>query len=525
MTGGTLYSKRYSNSGRRRAKPCRRKNFAFATIAAASGRPSRVNNALQDSYNDVPYISAPDPARHPDRLATIGTLFGLDVAPLSTCSVLEIACGDASNLIPIAATLPHASFTGFDFAAQPIARARRMAGDLRLANVRLLEQDLRALPPDLGQFDYVIAHGLYSWVPADVRAHVLPVIARHLAPTGIAFVSYNALPGCRLRAVAWDMIRHHTRDIVDRRAKVAAARTLLELAGTPVAGDDALQQAMRGELRNAAGASDSALAHDDLAELNMPVLFSEFATDAARAGLAYLSETHPGAASDSGLAEPVRNALSRLDRLTREQYLDFVRLRHYRESLLCHADALRQFVLQPARAAKLYATPSLATRRAHDTNAPSPMGDNDARAILQYLLERWPESVPVAELGEWNTRRRPQNGGSGRPIEDQVTELEAAGIVDLRTRPIVAAAAPGERPEVFAPARWLAREREVIPNLYHEGLRFQDPDARTLIGLLDGTRTRDAIADALGGVVASPAGRARLDAALRVLARKGVLVA
>jgi ubiquinone/menaquinone biosynthesis C-methylase UbiE len=482
-----------------------------------------VNDALQDSYNDVPYVSAPDPARHPDRLATIGTLLGLDVAPLSTCRVLEIACGDASSLIPMAATLPHASFTGFDFAAQPIARARRMAGDLGLANVLLLEHDLRALPADLGRFDYVIAHGLYSWVPADVRAHVMPVIARLLASNGIAFVSYNALPGCRLRAVAWDMIRHHTRDIADRRAKVAAARALLELAGMPVTGDDALQQAMRAEFRNAAAASDSALAHDDLAEPNHPVLFSEFVADAARAGLTYVAEAHPGAASDRGLAEPVRNALSRLDRLAREQYLDFVRLRHYRESLLCHAHALRQFVVQPARAAKLYATPSLATRRARDANAPRAATGDDEPAIVQYLLERWPVSVPVAELGEWNARRK--RGAPGRPIEDQVTELEAAGIVDLRTRSIVAAAAPGERPEVFAPARWLAREREVIPNLYHEGLRFQDPDARTLIGLLDGTRTRDAIAHALGGVVASPTGRARLDTALRVLARKGVLVA
>ena len=112
-----------------------------------------------------------------------------------------------------------------------------------------------------------------------------------------------------------------------------------------------------------------------------------------------------------------------------------------------------------------------------------------------------------------------------RPIEDWVVELDAEGVVDLRSRPIAAAATPGEHPEVFAPARWLARERDVIPSLYHEGLRFQDPEARTLIALLDGTRTRDAIAQALGGVVTSPAGRARLDAALQVLARKALLVA
>ena len=299
----------------------------------------------------------------------------------------------------------------------------------------------------------------------------------------------------------------------------------LGVAGMAVAGDDALQQAMRAEFRTAAAASDSALAHDDLAELNHPVLFSEFAADAARAGLTYVAEAHPGSASDAGLGDPVRKALSQLDRLAREQYLDFVRLRHYRESLLCHVGALQQFVAQPRHVAKLYATPSLATRRAHEASARGRAAGDDADAITQYLLERWPESVPVAELGERHARRTAPASAAVRPVDHQLAELHAAGVVDLRTRPIAAATRPGARPEVFAPARWLAREREVIPSLYHEGLRFQDPSARILIGLLDGTRTLDAIAQALGGAVTSPAGRARLDAALQLLARKALLVA
>src|SRR5438034_9094792 len=97
------------------------------------------NDALVQSYNEVPYTSFPDAAHHPDRLATIGTLLGLDVAPIPTCRVLEFACGDGSNLVPIATTLPNATFVGFDFAARPVARAQRIARDLGLANIRLLE--------------------------------------------------------------------------------------------------------------------------------------------------------------------------------------------------------------------------------------------------------------------------------------------------------------------------------------------------------------------------------------------------
>ena len=142
------------------------------------------NDALVKSHNDVPYTSFPDAAHHPDRLATIGMLLGLDIAPIATCRVLEFACGDGANLVPIASTLPNATFVGFDFAAGAISRAQRMARDLGLTNIHLLQLDLRDLPDDLGSFDYIIAHGLYSWIPAEVRAHVMPLIARHLAPNG-----------------------------------------------------------------------------------------------------------------------------------------------------------------------------------------------------------------------------------------------------------------------------------------------------------------------------------------------------
>ena len=196
--------------------------------------PEPGDDALVKSYNDVAYTSLPDAARHPARLATIGTLFGLDVAPLANCRILELACGDGLNIVPIAATLPNATLVGFDFAARPVARAQAMARDLGLSNIELLQLDLRELPADLGNFDYIIAHGLYSWIPANVRAHVLPLIKRHLAPNGVAFVSYNTLPGCHMRRTVWEMLKYHTRDPPGMPAKVAAARSLLKMVATPV---------------------------------------------------------------------------------------------------------------------------------------------------------------------------------------------------------------------------------------------------------------------------------------------------
>jgi SAM-dependent methyltransferase len=493
--------------------------------ATATHVPPPSNDPLVRSYNDVAYTSLADPARHPERLAAIGTLLGMDVAPLATARVLEFACGDGLNLVPMAATLPAATFVGFDFAARPIANARRMASDLGLTNVRLLELDLRELPADLGTFDYIIAHGLYSWVPPDVRVRVLPLIARHLAPQGVAFVSYNTLPGCHMRRVVWDMLKYHTRGIAEKSAKVVSARALLDLVGRPVTSETAAQQALRAEVRDAGGGPDAALAHDDMSEPNDPVYFHEFMADATRSGLTFLAEARLSTMMGGGLAPEVRQALAPLDRLTREQYLDFIHFRRFRESLLCHSGALSRFVVQPPRALAMHVLPSLTLRRANESATGAPDDDAEVAAVKQLLLARWPHTIPATELAEWRERMLPAStDGSRRPVEMLLAELYVAGIVDLRVAPVAVAAAAGDRPEAFAAARWINRSHEVIPNLYHEALRHQDPIGQRLLALLDGTRTRAQLAAAIGGPFAGPGGLAQLDDVLAILVRKALLV-
>jgi SAM-dependent methyltransferase len=484
----------------------------------------RDSDPLVRAYNDVAYTSYPATASHPDQLATIATLMGLDVAPVATCRVLEMACGDGMNLVPIAATLPDATFVGFDFAARPIARAQRMASDLGLANIRLTQLDLREVPADLGSFDYIIAHGLYSWIPTEVRAHVMPLIARHLAPNGVAFVSFNTLPGCHMRRAVWEMLKYHTREIADLPAKLVAARTLLALVSAPVAREDASQEALRAEIRHAGEGNDASLAHDNMSEPNLPVYFHEFMADAAGAGLTFLAETRLNTMMGPGLTPPVRQALGKLDRLAREQYIDFIYFRRFRESLLCHAEALSRFVIQPARALGMHALPSLTLRRPAANAAPE--ADSDVRALKEFLLARWPNSVPVAELADWRLRTLPPapEGRPHQPIELLLTELYVAGLIDLRTLPVAAAATAGEFPEAFAAARRVNRDSDVIPNLYHEPLRLQDAAGRQLVGLLDGTRTRDELIAAVGGPFAGPNGRGQLEKVLAMLAKEAMLV-
>jgi cyclopropane fatty-acyl-phospholipid synthase-like methyltransferase len=75
-------------------------------------------------YDVVRYPGHAFPQTHPDRLAALAVLFGLDAPPPAGCRLLEIGCGDGGNLLPMAVGLPHATVVGFDTSARSRGRVR-----------------------------------------------------------------------------------------------------------------------------------------------------------------------------------------------------------------------------------------------------------------------------------------------------------------------------------------------------------------------------------------------------------------
>ena len=143
------------------------------------------------AYDDVPYPSLAHVQTHPDRLATIAALFGLETAPVEKCRVLELGCGDGTNLVSMAYGLPNSEFIGIDAAGRAIAAGSEMTRDLSLHNVRLQQLNLMEFEADGERFDYIVAHGVYSWVPDPVRDRILAICSESLSPNGVAYVSYN----------------------------------------------------------------------------------------------------------------------------------------------------------------------------------------------------------------------------------------------------------------------------------------------------------------------------------------------
>src|SRR5262245_38588278 len=127
------------------------------------------------SYDEVPYPNLSHVQSHPDTLATLATLLGLSPAPIEHSRILEIGCASGGNLIPMGLSLPGATLVGIDYSPRQIAAGQAALAGVGVANVTLRDMDIRAVTPELGEFDYIIAHGIYSWVPDEVRGRLLTV--------------------------------------------------------------------------------------------------------------------------------------------------------------------------------------------------------------------------------------------------------------------------------------------------------------------------------------------------------------
>ena len=298
------------------------------------------------AYDAVSYPGLPFSQTHPDRLATIATLYGLPAAPPERCRVLELGCADGGNLIPMAYVLPGSTFLGLDSAGSAVARGREQISALGLKNVALEHVDLQDAS-NLGSYDYVIAHGLYSWVPPRVQERVLAIAAEVLAPNGVAFVSYNALPGCHVRNAMRQMMRWHVRGIEESAEKIGQARALVRFLAEAAPPHPLFSAILKETLDFQENQSDAHLFHDDLAETNEPLLFADFIERASRHRLKFLSEADYPAMAVWKADSPAGRFLVEVGAenvVLEQQYLDFLIFRRFRQTLLCRegASAVRE---------------------------------------------------------------------------------------------------------------------------------------------------------------------------------------
>jgi SAM-dependent methyltransferase len=476
-------------------------------------------------------------------LEAIAWLFGLVPAPARTCRVLELGCGDGANALSIAQSLPGASVLGIDAAAGPVARGTELARAAGLRNAELRVGDIEALPGDLGSFDYIIAHGVYSWISAPARAALLAAVQRHLAPEGVAYVSYNAYPGSHVRSMAREILRYHVRGEEDPERRLGRAQELMRTI-IAIETPSPYAQVLREHVERMLCYGDALLLHDDLAEISTPFYFHEFVEHAAHHHLGFLAEADLYESRLDGVPESAVRLMSDLpeDVVAREQYLDFFKNRMFRKTLLCHEHAPVRRDLDDVHLERLVVSAAVRSvddrarvvqegveaRPVHVVEAPAVQEGAEVRlveqgearetfvtaegftmttsephvsAAMRALGDAWPQARELSVLLEPALAA----AGPGATAERVAARLRAvlleaylARVVQLHGCPPPVCIRPGERPCASALARaQCATGTTTVSSLLHATVRLEGELEPTLLPLLDGTRDLPQLAQAL----------------------------
>jgi methyltransferase-like protein/predicted O-methyltransferase YrrM len=479
------------------------------------------------SYDEVPYESHAYAEAHPDRMAVVATLFGMTPPPVATARVLELGCASGGNLIPMALALPEARFVGVDRSGRQVADGRATIAALGLSNVELRAMSLAEVGEDFGPFDYIICHGLYSWVTPALQEAILALCRRDLAPSGVAYVSHNCYPGWHARGAVREMMEFHVRSIAEPRERARQARALLELMARSSPDRDSLHaQLLRQEAAKLRGQSDAYLLHDHLEAENHPVAIHEFVARAAVHGLQYVGDARVRTMADSQ-PPAVREVLDRLagDPVRREQYLDYLRNRNFRRSLLCRdgvaltrpATAEGVMTLRVStRVAPVSARTDLHSAAVEEFRgeggAVAATGNPLVKAALRVLAERWPRSLPFEDLRRLALGRLILPSGEEpapfdrgpKALAEALLQAFLSDVVELHAHEPDFVAEVGEHPTASPLARLQAESGPRVTNLRHRVVQLSDFD-RLVLRQLDGRRDWYAILDALDEAVAGGA--------------------
>lgn len=488
--------------------------------------PDRLTQAISDAYDETPYLSLPFSYTAPGSMRAVAHLYGISTPDLTRARVLELGCAAGGNLLPFAMAYPEARAVGVDLSPQQIEAGQRAAEAAGARNLDLHAMSLTDITPEFGTFDYIICHGVFSWVPPEVRDAILRICKTNLAPEGIAYISYNTYPGWKASDVIRDAMMLNSFGAQTPQERLARAKDMLGLIENGLWENNPLQSALQHTAQKLRGQSDHYLLHEYLEAVNTPCYFLEFAAAAQQAGLAYLTDAEPQLSFPSTYGSRVALGLNGLavnaGREMREQYLDFAIGRSFRKSILVHAERAESILEQPDGgaftgmhlAADLRAQPGAAAssqQRQYLSARGATLTSHDpvAHTLMDMLGESWPRSVPFDAIREAARKHAPA------ATQEELTSALLSHVIALvqsnalnyrlepspyeapQSKPVLIAGALDLLPEAIRPNTQVS-----LHNLWHQGVTPPaDPLSRHIMTMMDGSRSatelRSAVRDAL----------------------------
>jgi methyltransferase-like protein/cyclopropane fatty-acyl-phospholipid synthase-like methyltransferase len=455
------------------------------------------STSKNNPYDQTPYPLKAYVTSLPHRMAAVGRLFGLQPPDTRSCHVLELGCASAMNLIAMADMMPDARFIGIDLSRQQINQGNALIAELGLTNIKLRCQDILELACEKNRFDYIIAHGVYSWVPQNAREALLQIAQDQLHPSGIAYISYNTYPGWHTRQIVRDVMKFRTRNIGSPAEKVQAGRAIVKFLTESVAPEESHAALLKSELKTLDEISDNFLLHDHLEPENHPVYFQEFIRHAGEHGLSYLGESRIGLMWTEALGPAVSAGLKSIttDLIETEQYMDFLRNRMFRSTLLCYKQQRIDRSLSHTRLAGLFIDARVAQQPATNETpagwtpfviggAALATGDAAIISILQKLQQAGPCPIPFDDLIE-HAKLDPAGIES---VGKQLIYFYLKGVIDILAAPFPCAAL-SDRPRARKLAQLLTKTGSVV-SYRHENITLT-PVAMMVLPMLDGSHDRE----------------------------------
>lgn len=483
-------------------------------LRQGGGENWRMPRTRLNPYDEFPYESLSFAATHPEVLAVTSILRGVEPRDVETCRVLELGCALGGNLIPMAFSLPRATFLGVDLSERQISVGNSRIEELGLKNIKLEQKNILDIGPELGEFDFILCHGVFSWVPPVVQQGILRVISQNLAPHGIAYVSYNVFPGWLYKSLIREMMFFHLEGVEGAVEKAKKTRELLDALSKAMENGQTLYSSMiRLIVESIKPYPDFYLLHEYLEEENRPLYFHHFAKMAASHRLQYVGEerdlTFEGLISDEAWKKIDEFAR---DRVRREQYVDFFLNGTFRRSLLCREgvelhrspenETLKRFLFSTkakpkdevpdfsdGHVAKFF----LKSGQVVTTNDPG------VKAVITELFRVWPKTLSFSDLLREVSSRYPEMASRESLSElllDALRRCQGARMVHLHLREPGYVPSVSQRPVGSPVARFQANFNDTVTNLLHEAVSLNAFD-REILKVLDGAHDQESIVDIL----------------------------
>ena len=299
----------------------------------------------QTIYKELGYKSYPFPFTTPAYLEAYGALVGLNTPPAKTARVLELGATYGGNIISQAVFNPEATFVGIELSQDQVEKGNQIISDAKLDNVSLIQGNILNFEESMGTFDYIIAHGFYSWISDEMKDKLLNIISNHLADNGIAYVSYNTYPGWHTMEEVRQLMLFANReqDNLTHKEKVLRGKTVGSLVGAQILNYDNLKERnskFLGALRSVMQKDDYYVGHDHLEPHNDPCYFYQFNDHLKAHNLAYVCDADLTLSMVRTYDESIADKLEQLapnSQADQEQYLDFILDTTFRKSIICKA--------------------------------------------------------------------------------------------------------------------------------------------------------------------------------------------